>query len=182
MSSPSCLDRISAIPSEVPAPRSRPGLAQHPVVEGVASTSSTAGGESVLAVRVAAHDHRYRLVGRRPIAVKASIPDGYQHVAIDDHRRLRLGHPDRRVDHACQASNGVAERARPSPRFVEAGSVVCDVPGRSVIKIQSDDGTHKAGGELPLPARNPQFTTSVERFLGLDHVRSHCFAASILSL
>jgi hypothetical protein len=39
-----------------------------------------------------------------------------------------------------------------------------------------------AGGELPLPARNAQFATSVERFLGLEPVRSHRFAASILSL
>jgi hypothetical protein len=39
-----------------------------------------------------------------------------------------------------------------------------------------------AGGELPLPARNAEFATSVERFLGLEHVRSHCFAASILRL
>jgi hypothetical protein len=32
------------------------------------------------------------------------------------------------------------------------------------------------------PARNTQFATSVERFFGLEHIGSHCFAAAILSL
>ena len=35
---------------------------------------------------------------------------------------------------------------------------------------------------LPLPARNAQFATSVERFLGIEHVRRHCFAAPFLGL
>jgi hypothetical protein len=36
--------------------------------------------------------------------------------------------------------------------------------------------------ELPVPARNAEFATSEERFLGLQHVRRHCFAAPLLGL
>jgi hypothetical protein len=36
--------------------------------------------------------------------------------------------------------------------------------------------------ELTLPARNAQFATSVERFLGLEHVGLHCLAAPLLGL
>jgi hypothetical protein len=37
-------------------------------------------------------------------------------------------------------------------------------------------------GELPLPAGNAQFATSVERFLGLEHVGRHCLTAPVLGL
>jgi hypothetical protein len=36
--------------------------------------------------------------------------------------------------------------------------------------------------ELPVPARNAEFAASVERFLGLQHVGRHCFAAPLLGL
>jgi hypothetical protein len=39
-----------------------------------------------------------------------------------------------------------------------------------------------SSGELPLPAGNAQFATSVERFLGLEHVGRHCLTAPVLGL
>jgi hypothetical protein len=54
----------------------------------------------------------------------------------------------------------------------------------SDLLVRSDVHAHVMlpSDQLPLPARNAQFATSVERFLGLEHIRSHCFAAPILSL
>jgi hypothetical protein len=69
--------------------------------------------------------------------------------------------------------------ASTSARY-EFGSCVClpDPLDRSDIHIHG----MLRSGELPLPARNAEFATSVERFLGIEHIRSHCLAPPILSL
>jgi hypothetical protein len=74
-----------------------------------------------------------------------------------------------------------------SPRVVliaRAGSRRSCGAACSCVYEEEEMNAHKTfrNDELPVPARNAEFATSVERFLGLQHVGRHCFAAPLLGL
>jgi hypothetical protein len=69
---------------------------------------------------------------------------------------------------------------RPASPQHDEGAGVVGVAAQVGVEMNA----HRAlrNDELPLPARNAQFATSVERFLGLEHVGRHCLAAPLLGL
>jgi hypothetical protein len=54
------------------------------------------------------------------------------------------------------------------------------VGGASQVGVQMNALGALRSNRLPLPARNAQFATSIERFASLEHIGRHCLATPIL--
>ena len=83
--------------------------------------------------------------------------------------------------HACSCVDEEHPSAQRGRRLGRHGLCRSTVHGARSVSRRMGHRT-LSSGELPLPAGNAQFATSVERFLGLEHVGRHCLTAPVLGL